>query len=330
MVHRSILDLPGPLAFAQDVVRSVGDGGTVVSDVAPLGPGLAQEFIELLESFEAGWSVRCHEVGPDGLAASLSVALRVEGAPVGAIAANPDLEGRVAVLELPLNADLSPKGATVKEAERFWQKRGDYGPDLILICQDEWQHAQGSVVPRISWAERRFLRIDRMIWALTHLGIDESPLADFAEALAVEVGGQDLELVSRIASAARIDLEHPTALLKMIAPERDTEDLEAQVWRSQVRAFLPWIEEFRQQFVLRYQRHLYIDGRQEMLRVRDVADIEIGGINHQLTQAGCLAPHEKDLLSAIAAIRRSVAHGKPCDPVDLSEALGASRRFSMP
>ena len=70
-----------------------------------------------------------------------------------------------------------------------------------------------------------FKRIDKMIWALKHLRSD-GLLGNFAEALAVEIGNQDFDIIKRTASASRDQLERPVNFVEDIFPSKTKIDLE--------------------------------------------------------------------------------------------------------
>jgi hypothetical protein len=316
-----ILDLPSASNFTLSISRTVGDGGCFVNNIAPLGSGVQSEVNNLIEGFEAGWRISYAKVGPKGLENSLYDALECEKHPLGKIASDESLDGSVAILEL--NWGLSERFYEdfFNDLNRFWNKRGELGPALIILCPFDWHYQFNKKVPFFSWNDVGFHRIDRMIWALTHLSQIGGPLEIFAELLAVEFGGQDLGLIARIASADKDDLENPKVFLERIFSKNLDDVSEKKVWRAQVQSFLPWIEEARQGFIKRYKRHLFIDEHQVKLRVQDINDIEIGGVSYQLLRAGCLTAQENDLLRALSKIRSAVAHGKLCAPRDLSVAV---------
>ena len=164
-----------------------------------------------------------------------------------------------------------------------------------------------------------FKRIDKMIWALKHLRSD-GLLGNFAEALAVEIGNQDFDIIKRIASASRDQLERPVNFVEDIFPSESKMDLEKNIWKAQVRVFLPWIEEWRQIFIEKYKRKLVIDEHQNFLGVENIEDIEIGGIRHQLVKKGFLPNIERDLIIALTKIRQKIAHGKVCNHHDFISA----------
>lgn len=322
-----ILDLPSPSRFILSIGRSIGEGGCVASNLSPLGSLLALNIKELIEGWGEGWSVRVVQADLDDFEISLSTAFRCHQRPVGTIASDSALDGRVGIIEIPLHAHENNKEKILSDVKRFWQKRGELGPALIILYPFEWSIPVNTKMSHFSWADTGFQRIDSTIWALTNLIEHAEPLGIFAEALAVEAGEQDLNLVAKIASASKDDLEKPIDLLHRISPNMTDTIVNKYIWRAQVRAFLPWIEECRQLFVYEYSQYLSIDERQEMLRVKEIRDIEIGGIEYQLRDAGCLTPHQQDLIWALSHMRRAIAHGKVCESRHLSVALSKARRI---
>ena len=329
MAGLEIWNLPGPRAFLDDIARTIGEGGGLVTGAASALPGLAQALVDLLDSFGAGWSPRCNVVGKAPFVDTLRTALRIERGEIGTIAQDSRLSDRIAILEADIRSGSDDLARALAGAVRFWRKWREDGPNLVLLCANSGELPESLPSERtLCWECRGFGRIDVIMWTLAHRHCSVEPIAEFAESLAVEVGDQDLSRVERIASAGLDELVRPSELLNEIAGGVDLDRCTNAIWKAQVRAYLPWIEDHRQRFLKGYGHLLQIDDRQAQLGVERKEDIEIGGINHQLLRAGCLHPIERDLLHALACMRRAIAHARPCDPNDLSQALAAARRVA--
>jgi hypothetical protein len=305
----------------------VGDGGALVTGVSALKGAFCRDLRRHLETCQMGWTVDHTADSDASLAEILRAALHIEDAKgIGQIALDPTGEGHVVIVEIKAEISGISLQPVLRDARRFWSKRGPDCADLILVLPDTLPGREDPLKApvHLCWRARGFARIDRMIWALTHLHHRETPLAYLAEALAVEVGAQDLDRVSRIASSTRDELIHGADLLEKICPEVPAELRHEQLWRGHVRALLPWIEEHRQTFVAAYGRHLVLDHHQRTLRVESVEDIEIGGLAFQLTRAGVLSSQERDLIEALRCVRTAVAHATPATPYDLETALSRS------
>ena len=211
-----------------------------------------------------------------------------------------------------------------REAERFWLKRSEAaeGPSLLVVDTSEAAPVAGA--PLASSPEGEFGRADLGIWALLHLGALPDPLDRFAEALAIELGGLDLDRVARIASSDRRLLLRPSDLAAEL--DIDAADVGAAVWRAQARALFPWIEEWRCRVVRRHRRHLVLDERQRENGVRDVLDIEIGGLAHHLR--GRVPARDYELVEALRDLRNGIAHGTPCPGRLIERAMTGAERFA--
>ena len=329
MAGLEVWNLPGPRAFLDDIAHTVGEGGGLVTGAASALPGLAQALVDLLDNFGAGWSPRRDVVGKAPFVETLRAALRIERGEIGTIAQDRRLSDKIAILEADVRCENDDLAKALAGAVRFWRKRTEDGPNLVLLWADSGELPESVPSKRtLCWKCRGFGRIDVVMWTLAHRRCSVEPIAEFAESLAVEVGDQDLSRVERVASASLDELVRPSKLLNEISGDIDPDRRTKAIWKAQVRAYLPWIEEHRQRFLDGYGHLLRIDDRQAQLGIERKEDIEIGGINHQLQRAGCLHPIERELLHALACMRKAIAHARPCDPNDLSQALAAARRLA--
>ena len=318
-------DLPSADEFLEEAATRAGGGGALLTGLGSLGPTFSTSLRQRLENYEVGWSPRCVTIGTGGLTESMAKACNRAEESLGRIAIDASLANRVVIAVIPKNTENA--AIVERDAGRFWLKRkGEQGPDLFLLYEDcpiQIPEAPAS----LCWNARGgFQRIDRMIWALTHIVLRDSPWSDLVENLAVEAGGQELGHVAAIAASGRDDILRPERLLEDLFPHFSKEKLDDIIWRAQVKSLMPWIEQLRRGFVARYGQYLLLDERQKELRVERVEDIEIGGVAFQLKRAGCLEPPERDLVTALQRIRVAVAHGKSCDPEDLETALAMSLR----
>ncbi len=99
----------------------------------------------------------------------------------------------------------------------------------------------------------------------------------------------------------------------------NTDAVRRRVWRAQLRALFPWIEEIRQRIVDRHGKHLTVDQHQRERGVYSVEEMEFGGIFRQLESK--VQPKEDEFLRAMWSMRNALAHRKPVDAGDLEQAL---------
>jgi len=234
-----VLDLPGPVEFAHLVIENVEEGGCLVFDINPICQGLKEELQRLIEGFEAGYSVKNHKTVDADLEYILPAAFNCDKKPIGSIAADDALSDKIAIIEFSSALQETQKDKLAKDLNRFWYKRNKYGPILIILFPFDVINRLDEKVLTVSWSEHGFKRIDKMIWALKNLGPYSGILGDFAEALAVDIGEQDLKVIAKIAAADRDSLEHPLAFLEKILPQIPRTEIEKSIWRAQVRSFLP-------------------------------------------------------------------------------------------
>lgn len=198
--------------------------------------------------------------------------------------------------------------------------------------------------PTITWGGR-LRRTDIAIWSEVNAPLDRrEPLSALATALATEFCGWRLDLVVDLARARDEDLFDPLAWLEGRADDayddRDDcmmngvampcpvrllrqgrrEELERRVWRAQLGALFPWLEECRQELVARHRDRLSLDPRRSRFG-EDVEDLDIGPIAFQLESR--VGRDGAARLHALRRIRNRLAHGVPADRTDLSMAIGS-------
>ncbi len=226
--------------------------------------------------------------------------------------------------------------------QRFYAKRRSLPGRLAILLQgvtSDW--ADASNLPALAWADR-LRRLDVTIWADLHAPTERpEPLATLATSLAVELCAWRLDLAAAIVQARTEDLIDPLAWLSrrdelalsgqrrfgsgplecplhLLAKSRHN-DLERRIWRAQLSAFFPWLEEQRLDMIRRHRPKLRLDEHLRRLGVRDADDIELGALAWQLE--GSVSPNELAFAQCLARIRNSLAHRVPAIPHDLREAL---------
>lgn len=231
-------------------------------------------------------------------------------------------------------------------ARRFWDARNEAGRGASLVLTGvPAQERLPDGLRCLRWGDR-MRRVDIAIWADLHAPAERpEPLASLATALAVELCGWRLDLAGAIVRAGRDDLIDPVGWLErrgahpledarrfggnvMRCPMAlllagDRTELERRIWRAQLIAVFPWIEEARQAIVTRYKRLLTVDEHLRALGVQDVEEIELGALARQLRSR--IAREEGQLLDYLGRIRNALAHRKAAPPSDLSLALRAGR-----
>jgi hypothetical protein len=202
-------------------------------------------------------------------------------------------------------------------------------------------------VPHLAW-NGRLRRVDVAIWADLHAPLDRpEPLGTLAAALAVDLCGWRLDLAAEIARARRQDLldpfgwlrlraEHAAALPCRLSGEemacplalseqgRDDE-IRARIWKAQLTALFPWLEQHRQRVIDRHRKLLRVDDRLRDLGVREVDDLELGTLAWQLRNR--VGRAEADLLDGLGTLRNDLAHHRVVKPGSLDRALREAQQF---
>lgn len=339
-------ELPSARAFLAEAAGLLDDGGGVLVGGASMPPGLPSGFEAFLHGRHTRLVVR--RVAPDAAAnPAATVAAAFENREIM------DVAGLVADASLADHVALITPGGTSVASEawlvflrRFLDARNAARATLsvYLICSatsDKLGH-----LPSVAW-RGRLRRLDITIWADLHAPLSRyEPLASLAEALAVELGAWRLDLAGAIAAAPFEDLLDPVALIDSwrgaAAIEPDLMDgvptvcsiallesgamaeLRQRIWRAQLRALFPWIEELRQRVIDRHRKRLIITQQQKLLGVHMPEDIEFGGIAYQLRSK--VTPVEAEFLLALARLRNDLAHHRPVASGDLSLVLQNLKR----
>lgn len=211
------------------------------------------------------------------------------------------------------------------------------GPALLVL-----EPPSGLDVPREirpdAW-RKALRRGDRVIWAEEHLPANREGLTgEFAISLAVELCGWRLDLSAALTQAGIDDLAAPIEWLRgrIEAPIRGIEPscplacladqnlaaLHSRVWRAQLAAIFPVLEEQRLELVSRHRSRLQLDQHLRDLGVASVEEIELGALRHQLSRH--LSRPEAERLDLLARARNALAHRQPISPEDASKLLRAS------
>lgn len=305
---------PWSLPSARAALRGATDlalrGGALLRGLERIGPDAPARLRDELTGLGLGLRV---EVGAEDMRPAEALRILFGDGGVEAIAGDHGLGGRVAIVPAGEAWD-----AWANVARRFHAARAaaDDGPALLVLVPAA---APAPMAPSLDWAAGGFGRVDRTIWALDHLSESDPPLAELAEALAVELGGQDLRLVARIAGAPRERLIRPELLFEGVAAAPTGRAWREALWRAQTRALFPWLEEQRQRVVADCADMLRLDDRARALGVRDVRGLELGALLHQLGRD--LSRTQRDRLEAMRDLRNAIAHGAPCPFAALDVAL---------
>jgi hypothetical protein len=330
--------LPSAAAFLEEIEVGLERGVAVVpQDVAmPVGMEMAVE--TALAKRE--WHIERVRPSPsDGPAAAVAD-------PFGAVHS---VEGLLTtsliehVVMLDLSAIHLKKGDGWQTfLQRFHRRRNNQTSGLgILIKGSPAAWAKEAGLPLFAWGDR-LRRLDVTIWADLHAPAERpEPLAALAAALAVELCAWRLDLAAAIAQARKEDLFDPVEWLRRRdeGPLKEKRyfgrpdvhcplellskglimELEGRVWRAQLTAFFPWLEEQRLGLVRKHRSKLRIDEHLQSLGAKDAEDIELGPMSWQLR--GRLPASEADFLHCLARIRNSLAHRRPAAGRDLDDAI---------
>lgn len=329
--------LPSATAFVDDVEMLLEQGLLLVPGDRAMPSDLDGAVRERLQ--RRSWVVEHLHPKPADLPASTIA---------GVLGGIPTLEGLLsnALTDHVVIVDLGSPGAACDEwkvfLQRFHQARVQQGSGLgLLLTEVPSAWSSGTPLPVLSWGDR-LRRLDVTIWADIHSPADRAdPLATLASALAVELCAWRLDLAAAIAGAPKEDLLNPAGWLRRrderpvtggrhfgsrkvecplaLLAEGRTPELDQRIWRAQLAAFFPWLEELRLDLVRKHRSKLRLDEHLRKLGARDAEDIELGPMFFQLR--GRLAGNEGRLLQALVHIRNDLAHGRPATPHDLDEAI---------
>lgn len=290
------------------------------------------------------------------ISTALASVFGVRNRPLGAILADPDLSGQIALLV----AD-QISAAHAEELRKFAIARatinihGDPPPSIAVVARGIQEMPAGS-----SWTSRSLVdAIDPLDTTIFASGVVEGTswiVKRLKVSVAVEVGAWDLNLVSEIATAnapnaARPDLwadlwerghgitnDRPTwqnghgcqwgdefVPHSAWLAKNDRRRLIKRVWTGQVAALLPWIEQYRMRIADGYQSvlKLGVDGSQFR---SSIEDLDWGPIVYAIKKA---ASDSQVLGVAVALrdVRNELAHGRPVLWETVKTAFDAAERF---
>lgn len=196
-------------------------------------------------------------------------------------------------------------------------------------------------LPKLDWSAR--LRwADAMIWAEYAVPAGRGGLLQkLAVDLAVELCGWRLDLVADLVSQREEDIIEPMGWLSrntdrasketatfghavfrcplQLFVQGDQAELRRRIWTAHLSVLFPWIEDHRQRLIDRYAKHLRVDQHLRSLGVVSVQDIELGAVRWQLSRV--LHGEEQYCVEALARMRNDLAHRKPVQAADLSQAM---------
>ncbi|MFC3086707.1 hypothetical protein [Tabrizicola soli] len=328
--------LPAPGQFLAEAEAAALRGGAVLALDASTPRGLAAELSRRFQS-----SHSAHRLQPQSGIPPLPALADLVGCEggLGVLVAAADQVVIVEGDDLPF-ADLE---AWKIFLHRFGRERAQVGNGLaILFLGPAGFGAEG--LGRIEWTGR-MRRLDAMIWAEFHVPSGRSGLfQDLAVNLAAELCGWRLDLIADLVTQREEDILSPLGWLRRNADRRQDfevnygtrgfycpvhllfsgqmKEIELRIWRAQLSALFPWIEEHRLRIIDRYRKFLRIDDHLRKLQVNDVENIELGALRFQLRPY--LPRNELEHIEALASMRNDLAHRKPVDPQKFRRALEIS------
>lgn len=332
-------ELPSARSFLDEIEAAAGDAGALVlTDVSTPGGLAAAIYRRLCDRFDT------FRVADDGTEAPLEQLASQVGS-------HADLS---AILAIDTVVIVEPSPAALDGWTTLLARiaRGraalDHGFRAIVLWPVPAQRETGLVA--LDWAGR-LRRMDVRVWADLHAPLSRTePLATLAEALAVELCGWRLDLAAELVGARREDLLDPLSWLLSRTEEPVDEsarmngvemacplslvatnalsELKLRVWRAQLAALFPWIEEQRQWVIERHRVRLRVDDHLRSLGVARVEDIEFGALHHRLR--GSIRPQEAVLIERLAKLRNALAHRSPVRADDLDLVLREAHCLAPP
>lgn len=338
-------ELPSCRAFLDEAAELLAGGGGALVGGPSLPPGLPRGLEIFLRNRHSTLVIRRLE--PDIAASPVEVIAAefgIEAADVWGLVRATGLSDHVVLVDMVGKTVATPGWAGFLRRVLAAQSRGRSFFSIFLMFPEFPTSAEG--LPTLAWGGR-LRRLDITIWADLHAPLSRvEPLTSLAAALAVELGAWRLDLAAAIAAAPAEDLLDPLTFLETWRNATQAEEdfidgvkatcsvallecgelseLRQRVWRAQLRALFPWIEELRQKVIVRHSRQLIVDQQQRAMGARTLEDIEFGAIEYQLRSK--VPPVEADLLRALARLRNDLAHHKPVAPADLGLVLQNLKR----
>lgn len=258
---------------------------------------------------------------------------------------DPVFDGTVILVELPKD------GSALRGWEVFLQRfmrsrlKDGSGLSIIMFGKSDSSLAPHDAANFWNWSNE-FRRVDAQVWTDLHMPV-ESP--DIYHALASSIAGNLLgwrfDLITKFALCRINDLFDPIGWLRrrdelassnsrgfngspfecplFLLHQGLIERLRSRLWRAQIAALFPWLEDQRQRFLERYRENLRVNAQLVSIGVKDIDQIELGAMHYQLRNK--LRSHERDHLERLARIRNALAHRQPAEATDLQLALLPSK-----
>ena len=336
--------LPSAEGFLAEAALQVDAGGAVLIRGPSQPAGAAIAFSSYL-SGQGGREFIVRSVCPtsDELPAeAVAFALGSSGLTAQDLVCDLALQDHVALVELgPLADSEMTRNQWFAFLRRFLTQRTKSPCSLSIFLFASTGPGDEPSFPIVRWGGR-LKRLDTTIWADLHAPANrKEPMARLAEALAVELGVWRLDIAAQIAAATHEDLLDIGGLLTEVQlrdsdavddfdgastectlnllRRGETATVNHRIWRAQLRALFPWIEEIRQRVIERHRSRLAVTPQQREMGARTIEDIEFGGIAHQL--AIKVPNTEYDLLRALARLRNDLAHHRPVAKADVQHVL---------
>lgn len=293
--------LPSASAFLDEIEVALERGIAVVPEDVAMPVGMETAVEAALAKRE--WHIeRARPVPSDGPAAAVADPFGAVRSVEGLLTTS--LIEHVIVLDLCAVPVMKGDGRQTF-LQRFHRRRNSQTSGLGILIKgvpDQWAKEAG--LPLFTWGDR-LRRLDVIIWADIHAPADRpEPLASLAAALAVELCAWRLDLAAAIAQARKEDLFDPVEWLRRrdevplkekrhfgrpdvhcpleLLSKGLVTELESRVWRAQLTAFFPWLEEQRLGLVRKHRGKLRIDEHLQSLGAKDAEDIELGPMSWQL------------------------------------------------
>lgn len=324
-------NLPSTRGLLEKITAARGEGGcwVVVDQLCP--SGLIDALQEAHRTAGPGIDVRV----VDGLAGArpLSVVSGALGRPdmdVASLASDHALTDHVVIVDLR-EADAEAIDSWVMFLKRMVAAAAEVVTWAVVVVSTRDDVACGLTTINGTTLVRR---LDSRIWAALRLPSNlVRPVDLLAEALAVELSAGDVDFISRLVSAGYDALLDPKSYFLEAWKKRCETDgkeyalasFELAVWKAQLQALFPWLEELRHEVVRRHGRLLTVEEAQKQPGVQEVANLELGAIAHQLSAK--VPVHERDYLWSLARVRNALAHRRIAEPARLDVVIKASPRY---
>jgi len=323
--------LPGLGRWLDDLARRL-DCGLCLLPTDPGRPlGVEQALIGHLRLNP----LQCHGISSQSPAAVLAEVFGT--APTLDALLNPVLDEELAIISL---SEIGPEdvGAWSIFLERFATARtsGRTGPALLVMNPPLTLTFPNVAMPP-NWRSA-VRRGDRVIWAEEHLPATRDGLAaDLAVVLAVEVCAWRFDLAASLVRASLDDLADPVAWLlrRTEAPIVGEEtqcplavlgagrvnDVHQRIWKAQLTALFPEIENHRLEIVATHRSRLKLDDHLRSLGVSSIEEIELGALRFQLRRY--LTRPQAEWFDLLVRARNALAHRQPLKSCDTLQLLRA-------